>query len=334
MFSFKSSLRRVPALWTAPLWVGLTVTYCLAYNTGPLPSWYRWAPAVVASATFWPCALSYAAAFGLAIWAGGQVRRDCVWALAPTRSRLRIAAGALAVPIAVAWATLLAPVAIRLLSLRLAPTPVMAVAEPVVMMLGIGACWAISGFVIGQVAPRLVSAPIGVVATWYAVATSGSYEHPMWPRHMLGEIDAGLGFGERYRLVTVAVPLAFAAVIAAALTAVWLSSRIALRVGVIVVALVALVGCVHVAAPWPIASAPTTSASPPRRCHQGNPEVCIAATAGQVDNLAAIAHAVDGTLDTLRRAGVHTPTPSRIVDNLLVRGRGPLPDHVERIPHE
>lgn len=331
MFSLGTRLRRATVVWTAPLWIALTVVY-YSVDSGPVPPWRRWAPEQVAEAIGALCALSYAAAFGLAIWAGGQVRRDDVWTLAPARSRPRIAARALAAPIGLAWAIVLIPVAVRLASLRLAPVPVAATAEPVVMAMGIGVCWATGGFVVGQMAPRLLAAPVGVVAAWYLVIGSDSYLHPAWPRHVLGQIDGGLDFGERYRLVTVGVPLLFAAIAAAALAASWLARPMTLRIGVLVLAPIALVACAHVATGWKVGNPLVASASPPRSCHRGTPEVCIAATGGQASRLDEIVRTIDSTYAALRRAGVRPSVPSRIVDNLLVHGRHTHPAGVVRIP--
>lgn len=332
MFSFGTRLRRSATIWTAPLWIALTALYFLV-NRDPIHSWQRWAPMLSDWVTKSVGALSYAAAFGLAIWAGGQVKRDGVWTLAPARTRVRIVVGALAAPIGLACAIVVVPVAVRLVSLRLSPTPVVATAEPVVMTLGIAVCWAAGGFVVGQVAPRLLAAPIGVAASWYAVVSAASYDHPTWPRHVLGQIDGGLDFGERYRLVTVGVPLLFAAIAAAALIAIWMARLTVARIAVIVIAPAALVACAHIASGWRLGSAPVASASPPRNCDQGTTDVCIAATGGQVARLGDITHTVDATYAALRQAGIRTSVPARIVDSLLPRSRHrALPAGEVRVP--
>lgn len=278
---------------------------------GPL-----WAPQQVHVALLYFYAFSYAIACGLAAWDGGRLKRDRVWELAPGRSRYRVAAVALAPSVAAGWLILLLPVAMRLVETRLVPTP--ASLLPLAMGMGIVCAYAVVGCALGHIAPPLIAAPLSAVAVFYAVAKTGAYSDPVWPRHVSGQLDTSAAFGEQFSASAVLVPFLFAAAPALAVAAWWAGDgRRPWRTAAPPAALAVMALCVRIASDWPVAGAPVTAGHAPARCTGSAPRVCMAKTGGAVEDLDTVGREIATSLRRLEAAGVDVTVPTTVTDSLL-----------------
>ncbi|MET7292031.1 hypothetical protein ABZS79_07780 [Streptomyces griseoloalbus] len=321
--NLRARLRTTPAVWTAPLWVGIVIFYFFhalhledPYEeviAGPL-----WAPQQVAQSLFYFYAFAYAITCGLAVWEGGRLRRDGVWTLAPGRSRFRIAADVLLPVVCAGWLILGLPVVMRLIETRLFPTP--QALAPLLLGMGLVAAWAVIGCALGQFTTRLISAPLSAVAVYYLITKTGQVD-PVWLRHVSGAPDTSLDFGEQYRAVTLLVPFLFTASVAVAVAVWWLPAARAVqhgaRAGACAAAVAFMVLCAHAASGWGYGNGPISTGHASARCAGTAPRVCIADTGGAQDQLDEVRGQIIQSLATLRRAGVKVTVPTTVTDSLL-----------------
>lgn len=320
----RALLRSSAALWTAPVWGGIVAFYFFyalhfedSYEEvtgGPL-----WAAQQVAIALNYFYAFAYGITLGLATWEGGRLKQDRVWDLAPSRARWRVAGQALAPAVGAGWATLLLPVLMRLVETRLLPTP--AAVLPLVMGMGIVCAYAVVGSVLGHIAPRAIAAPVGAAATYYMINKSSAYSDPLWPRHLSGQLDTSVAFGEHYSPATVLLPFLVAAAVAAAVAAWWSRGprRLPLRLLATAAALATLVLSARTASGWGIADGPVSAGHAPVRCAGEAPRVCMAETGGAVERLDDVRSEVVESLEKLEVAGVDVTVPSTVTDGQLYR---------------
>ncbi|MEV0445843.1 hypothetical protein AB0I84_12930 [Streptomyces spectabilis] len=311
-------------MWTAPIWLGIIgfyYFYALHFEdpyeeviTGPL-----WAPEQVELALTYFYVFAYAITLGLAVWEGGRLRRDGVWQLAPGRSRYRVAADMLLPVVAAGWLILVLPVVMRLIETRLVPTP--AALMPLVMAMGIVCAYAVLGCAIGHLTPRVISAPLSAVAVFYVIVETVKYDDPVWPRHVSGQPDTSLGFGEEYGAATLFIPFLFVAALAAAVAVWWIrtatGARWAIRGTAAAAAVAAMVTCTNIASGWAIADGPVTSGHAAARCTGQAPRVCMAETGGAVEELGHVRGQIVRSVTRLREAGVKVQMPETVSDSLL-----------------
>ncbi|MFH9726931.1 hypothetical protein ACH4M4_28795 [Streptomyces sp. NPDC017254] len=319
---FRALLRSSAALWTAPVWGGIVAFYFFyalhfedSYEEvigGPL-----WAAEQVALALNYFYAFAYGITLGLATWEGGRLKRDRVWDLAPSRARWRVAGQALAPAVGAGWAILLLPVGMRLVETRLVPTPTALL--PLVMGMGIVCAYAVVGCVLGHLAPREIAAPVGAVAAYYMINKSSAYSDPLWPRHLSGQLDTSVAFGERYSLATVLLPFLVATAVAVAVAAWWNPAprRLPLRLLATAATVTTLVLSARTASGWGIADGPVSAGHAPVRCAGEAPRVCMAETGGAVERLDDVRSEVVESLEKLEAAGVNVSVPSTVTDGLL-----------------
>ncbi|MFJ6659828.1 hypothetical protein ACIQNG_26255 [Streptomyces sp. NPDC091377] len=321
--NLRARLRTTPAVWTAPLWVGIVVFYFFhalhledPYEeviAGPL-----WAPEQVAQSLFYFYAFAYAITCGLAVWEGGRLKRDGVWALAPGRSRYRVAADTLLPVVCAGWLILGLPVVMRLIETRLVPTP--QALAPLLLGMGLVVAWAVIGCAVGQFTPRLISAPLSSVAVYYLITKTGQSD-PLWLRHVSGAPDTSLAFGEQYRALTLLVPFLFTAALALAMAVWWLPAapavRHSTRAATAVAAVVVMTLCADAASGWGYGNGPVSAGHAPARCAGTAPKVCIAASGGAQDRLEEVRSEITRSITTLHRAGVEVTVPTAVSDNLL-----------------
>ncbi|KUL53713.1 hypothetical protein [Streptomyces sp. NRRL S-1521] len=322
--NLRTRLRTSPAVWTAPIWLGIIgfyYFYALHFEdsyqevvNGPL-----WAPEQVQAALSYFYAFAYGITLGLAVWEGGRLKRDGVWRLAPGRSRYRVAAHTLAPVVVAGWLVLVLPVVMRLIETRLMPTP--AALAPLIMAMGIVCAYSVIGCALGHLTPRMISAPLAAVAVFYLIVGTVKYDSPTWPRHLSGQPDTSLGFGEEYGAVTLFAPFLFIAVPAAATAAWWIrasgQARWAIRGSAAVAAVMLMAVCAHVAGGWAIAGGPVTSHHAAARCTGSAPRVCMAATGGAVGKLGQVRRQIVASTARLRAAGVEVRMPATVSDSLL-----------------
>lgn len=333
--NLRARLRTTPAVWTAPIWVGIIVFYFFhalhledPYEeviSGPL-----WGPQQVAQSLFYFYAFAYGITCGLAVWEGGRIKHDGVWNLAPARSRYRVAAHTLAPVIGAGWLVLALPVMMRLIETRLAPTP--HALAPLLLGMGLVVAWAVIGCALGHITPRLISAPLSAVVVYYVIVATGRSE-PVWLRHVSGAPDTSLSFGEQYEGLTLVIPFLFTMSVAVALAAWWLPAaravQQAVRATTGVAALVVMALCAQTASGWSHGDGPVSAGHAPASCTGTAPEVCLAETGGAVDRLGRVRSEIVDSVTELREAGVAVAMPERVSDSLLTGRHRKSPTRTE-----
>lgn len=324
---FISSLRSGSVRWAAPVVLLLTALYYVVNDTVPLSRYYNYAPALVAEPLTTLYALAYAVAAALACWESGRLRDAQIWALAPARSRYRIAANAVAPVIVLSWLVLLVPPAVSLARSATAPS-LDSMRLPLAGMV-LCVAHAVFGFAVGCWMPRVIATPILAVADWISVAFTSAVL-PYWPRHVSGQFDS-VGFGEVPRLVTTAVPVLLAWSIAAGLLILWLPHgwRILRVVVAAVVAVGGVFGAYRTAVDWP-ATAPVTGGHAEMRCAGDVPRMCVPEFNARY--LPQVQRETAHALRVLRDAGATSAQPRLITDSYVNgRQRKPSTDTVWRM---
>ncbi|MEU0333320.1 hypothetical protein [Streptomyces sp. NPDC006193] len=264
-------------------------------------------------------ALAYAVAAALSCWESGRLKSARIWALAPARSRYRIAANALVPVILLSWSVLLLPPAVSLARSATMPTP----DSLRLPLAGMVLCMAhaVLGFAVGCLVPRIIATPILAVADWITVAFTRAVL-PYWPRHVSGQFDAA-GFGEVPDLVTTAVPVLLAGGIAVGLMILWLPRGwFVLRVAVAAaVAVGGVLGAYRTAAGWS-AAAPMSTGHVAMSCAGSAPRLC--APAFDARYLPRTQRETAKALRVLRDAGATSARPTLITDS-YADGRRPRP---------
>ncbi|MER7191754.1 hypothetical protein [Streptomyces flaveolus] len=200
------------------------------------------------------------------------MRSARVWALAPARSRYRIAVNALAPVIVLSWLVLLVPAAVSLARSATLPT-LDSLRFPLAgMVLCVG--HAVIGFAVGCWVPRVIATPILAVADWITVAFTRAVL-PYWPRHVSGQFGS-IGYGEVPDLVTAAAPVLLVGGVAVGLLILWLPRGWGiLRVGVAAaVAVAGVLGAYRTAADWS-ATPPLTAGHVAMTCTGSAPRMCV-----------------------------------------------------------
>ncbi|MEU9668816.1 hypothetical protein AB0E25_25055 [Streptomyces bobili] len=264
-------------------------------------------------------ALAYATAAALACWESGRLRSAQIWALAPARSRYRIAANVLAPVIALSWLVLLLPPAVSLV--RSATMPTLDSLRLPLAALAVCVAHAVIGFAVGCWIPRIIATPLLAVGDWLLVAFTRAML-PYWPRHVSGQFGS-IGFGEVPRLVTTAVPLMLAGGIAVGLMILWLPHgwRV-LRVAVAaVVAVAGALGAYRTASDWP-AGPPITTGNVAMECTGTAPRMCVPEFNARY--LPQVQRDTAKVLSVLRDAGATSARPRLITDG-YVDGRHQKP---------
>jgi hypothetical protein len=309
---FSTTLRSGGVRWAAPAVLLLTLLYYLVGETAPLSTYYHYAPSIVAEPLKTLYALAYAVAAALSCWESGRLRSARIWALAPARSRYRIAANVLAPVIVLSWTVLLLPPTISLLRSATMPT-FDSLRLPVTGMM-LCVAHAVLGFAVGCWIPRVIATPILAVADWITVAFTRAVL-PYWPRHVSGQFGS-VGFGEVPSLVTAAAPLLLAGGIAAGLMVLWLPYgwRV-LRVAVAAtVAVGGVLGAYRTASDWS-ATPPLTAGNVAMTCAGSAPRMCVPEFNARY--LPQVQHDTAKALGVLRDARATSARPRLITDSYV-----------------
>ncbi|MER8028328.1 hypothetical protein ABTZ78_05040 [Streptomyces bauhiniae] len=307
---FSTSLRSGSVRWAGPAVILLTLLYYVVGETAPPSSYYHYAPSIVAEPLKTLYALAYATAAALSCWESGRLRAARVWALAPARSRYRIAANALAPVIALSWVVVLVPPAVSLA--RAATPPTLDSLRLPLAALVLCVAHAVLGFAVGCVLPRVIATPILAVADWIIIAFTRSVL-PYWPRHVSGQYGS-VGYGEVPDLVTAVVPVLLAGGIALGLVVLWLPVGLrALRVVVAAaIAVGGVLGAYRTAADWP-ATPPLTGGNVAMVCEGTAPRMCLPEL--NADRLPQVQRDTATALRVLRASGATSAAPRLITDS-------------------
>lgn len=307
-------VRASSATWATPVVLALLALYYKEHRLVGLSATHGYAPAILSYGfeSYYP--LAYAAAACLGCWESGRLRRDGVWVSAPVRSRVRIAAVALAPVWVLAWLTLLLPAVVLLVREGAAPSVSCLPLSAMTMLVSVA--YSVIGFTASLVVNRFVIAPILAAGVWYAVAASWSFSDPMWIRHVLGQYPTTLMFGELPTFSSLASHVLFVGGIATGLVLLALMrSRWALRLAL---ASAVTAGCTlssyAIVAGWG-ATPPLSQGNAPVSCVGIRPQVCLPrATDAAAEGIAADYRAV---AQDFARANVSVKVPQKIVDSLL-----------------
>ncbi|MGP4001165.1 DUF7224 domain-containing protein [Streptomyces sp. 8N706] len=288
----------------------LTLFYYFAGESAPLAVFHGYAPALVAAPLMTLYALAYAVAAALASWESGRLTSSGVWALAPARSRFRVAANVLLPVILLSWLVLLLPPSLSLV--RTGTLPTAGSLRLPVMALVLCVAHAVIGFGIGIRAPRMITAPLMAITVWVLVAFSRATQ-PYWLRHVSGQY-ADLDFGEVPAVASLVAPLLFGGGIAIGVALLWLPLRGLAARAVLACAVsgICTVSAYNVAHEWDH-NPPLATGQAPMECQGNAPKVCMPKATSS--NLAAVRKEVVSVLDALRSSGVKE-TPSVITDRL------------------
>ncbi|MDO0929782.1 hypothetical protein QQY24_32190 [Streptomyces sp. TG1A-8] len=309
---FTTSLRSGSVRWSAPAVLLLTLLYYAVGEQAPLSSYYHYAPTIVAEPLTTLYALAYAVAAALSCWESGRLRGARVWALAPARSRYRIAANSLAPVIVLSWSVLLLPPAISLVRSETMPS-LDSLRLPLAAMV-LCVAHAIIGFAVGCWVPRTIATPILAVIDWVTVAFTRAVL-PYWPRHVSGQFGS-VGFGEVPDLITAAVPVLLAGGIATGLMILWLpyGGRVLRVVCAAVVAVSGVLGAYRTAVDWPH-TPPLTAGHVVMACAGSAPRMCVPEFDARY--LSKAQHDTAKALRALRVAGAISTEPRLITDSYV-----------------
>ncbi|CAM5297853.1 hypothetical protein STENM223S_05675 [Streptomyces tendae] len=307
---FSTSLRSGSVRWAGPIVLALTLLYYLVGETAPLSSYHNYAPSIVAEPLKTLYALAYATAAALSCWESGRLRNARVLALAPARSRYRIAFNAVAPVIALSWLVLLLPAAVSLA--RSATLPTLDGLRLPLAGLVLCVAHAVLGFAVGCWVPRIIATPIVAVADWITVAFTRAVL-PYWPRHVSGQFGS-VGYGEVPDLVTAAVPVLLAGGVAVGLLVLWLpfGPRTARAVVAAALAVAGVLGAYRTASGWS-ATPPLTSGNVAMVCAGQAPRMCVPEFDAR--GLPQVQRETAKALAVLREAGATEARPALITDS-------------------
>lgn len=313
-------LRLSSALWASPVALGVTLYYFyvifdsdFAYSRGAI----EYAPEVVSFALNPAAALAYAAAASLAAWESGRLRDSGVWAIAPYRSRYRIAAQALLPVMLLTWLMLLIPAIGGLLRENVTPTlpsfPLLATC------MAVSAAHCVIGFAVGRVVPKLIAAPILAMGIFYIVAASASSGEAFWPRHLLGQYHGVLAFGTTLPFKALAPHILFAGGLAAGAAILWVRprnhrNRLVVPAAALAVAVAGTTTAYAQVSSWGPAT-PLSVGHAELTCAGKAPRLCVP-RAGRADPAEARAD-VTAVTEQLKQAGVKVDLPEAIQDNVI-----------------
>ncbi|MFH9068670.1 hypothetical protein [Streptomyces alboflavus] len=324
---FAALVRTSSALWAAPPALGLVLFYFhvsfsrdYEFTRGDIP----YALETVSFVLDPLYALAYATASSLAAWESGRMNRAGVWASAPARSRHAIAAHTLLPVLVLAWAMLLFPVGLGLLSEGTALTP--DCAPLLIMALFVAAAHGVIGFAVGLVVPRLVAPPLLAAGVFYGVASSASSGERMWPRHVSGAFSTVLSFGERTTWTALAPQFLFTGSIALGLALLGVTARnrgvrTAVPVLSCVVALTGTLAAYDIAEGWGH-TAPLSVGHARMTCAGSAPRVCVPVAGGAEP--AEVRAEAEAVVRELAAAGVRVTLPRTMSDS-VVNGAHPRP---------
>lgn len=190
----RTLIRSSSALPALPLALGLVVLYYVVNTAKQIDFWpYAYAPTLVEQPLEPMYALGCALVSGVAAWQGARLREAGVWRAGAYRRRWEIIGLALAPVVALGWLMLLAPVAMAFAE---RPTwPTLDSLPPLLLGMVLVCAHAVIGFSVGRWVPPLLAAPALMCLVFVGMAFPQSFT-TMWPRHMVGDYEASLGFGE------------------------------------------------------------------------------------------------------------------------------------------
>lgn len=306
-------IRTSPALWAAPVAIGLPLLYYIGGPGQPPKVTYGYAPTITSYPLMYTYPFAYAIASALGVWVSGALRGAGVWSMNYTRSPYRIATHSLAPVIGLAWLTLILPPALALAQAGVWPT--WDSLSPLMVGMIVSVEHTVIGFAIGCRVPRIVAAPVMAVATWVAVAFTVTVDAP-WVRHISGQHYEPLMFGEAPVFAGLWPHVAFTGSIALAIVLLWVPTRRRVIV-YLAAAAVAIAGTIstYEAVKDYGYNPPLKNYAAPMSCTETDEKVRVCMPSATSRALPQAAASVDRVLEDFRRAGLPR-TPKQIIDSL------------------
>ncbi|MFD0420517.1 DUF7224 domain-containing protein [Streptomyces parvus] len=311
----------------SPFLLGISLFYYFGDASPPSQN-YGHAPTIVSFPLFYLCSFAYAAASALAAWEAGTITKTGVWDWSPTRSKYRVAAEALLPTVCVAWAMLVVPVTLGLVTTATFPTLVSL--GPLFMAMALCVAHTVIGFAIGLRLPRPVAAPVLAVVTWIVVAFTISLDPP-WLRQLSGLCFEYLMFGEALTFSALWPPVLLLGGLAAALASLWSGKRVVtvpVALALVVVGTLVSFDEVKDRGYFPPIATGVTEMTCARK--PGEPEICMPRVTSSA--LPGIQQAAASVLAGFREAGVERNP--RLITDTLPYGRfvPPSTQQVWRVP--
>ncbi|TJZ49471.1 hypothetical protein FCH28_24495 [Streptomyces piniterrae] len=303
--------RSSSAAWGALFAIPLTLFYYFVTVSRLIDDDLHYAPTAVSYALTPMYAFAYAVASCLGAWESGRLESGGVWALAPARSRYRVAADVLLPVACISSLMVVLPAVLALVESGAVPT--IGSLGPLALAVILCCAHAVIGFGVGKVVPRSIAAPILAVAVWILVAFSRSIL-PYWPRHISGQFSSRLMFGEEATLASLLPHLLFTGGIGVAVAALWLPLRHGLvRVPLAAVtAIASMVGATNIVSDWDH-DPPLAIGRGAMRCTGSAPVVCMPEE--KSTRLNAVHRAAVSVLSDFKAAGVDR-SPTKITDSI------------------
>lgn len=314
-------IRTSPALWAAPVAIGLPLQYYIGGPGQPPKVTYGYAPIITSYPLMYTYPFAYAVASALGVWVSGALREAGVWDTNHTRSRYRIAAHSLAPVVGLAWLALIVPPALALV--RAGVWPTWDSISPLVVGMIVSVAHTVIGFAVGLRVPRVVAAPVMAVATWVAVAFTVTVDAP-WVRHVSGQHYEPLMFGEAPVFAGLWPHVAFTGSIALAVVLLWLPARrrTAVYLTAAAVAVAGTAGTYEAVKGYGY-NPPLKNYAAPMSCAEADANVRVCMPSATSRNLRQATADVDSVLEDFRRAGLPR-APREVVDS-LPEGRSTVP---------
>ncbi|MEU8680401.1 hypothetical protein [Streptomyces sp. NPDC048611] len=298
----------------------LVFTFFVAYSSGSLAQYDNRHPPTVSAAAFQALILAASAAAGCGAWEAGRLRQSGIWDMAPWRSRYRIAAQRLSLPVALGIAVMAVMTVMRFVQASVFPD---AASLPVVAVgLLLPVPYAVIGFAIGNVSRSpVVCAPLVMAGTWFFIGYAGnnSTDIPgtLWLRHAAAYTMSSPEIDQAISPAGLLVPVMFTCTVAGSAMLLWGPWRSAVRITLAgLVAVAGLAASCAVTSGWGYRTPMITSAQAEKCSTRAGVDVCVPEL--YQDMLPRVRTTAGPIVERLHRAGV--PAPRKVIYTRLEPG--------------
>lgn len=310
----------------------LVFTFFVAYSSGSLGQYDNRHAPTVSAAAYQALIFAASAAAGCGAWEAGRLRQSGIWEMAPWRSKYRIAAQRLSLPVALGVAVMGVMTVTRFVQASVFPDAASLPAVVIGLLLPVP--YAVIGFAIGNVSRSpAVCAPLVMAGTWFFIGYAGnnSTDIPgtLWLRHAAAYTMSSPEIDQVISPVGLLVPVVFTCAVAGSATLLWGPWRSAVRIslaGLLAVAGLAT-SCV-VASNWGYHTPMITSPLAGKCSYRAGVHVCVPEL--YQDMLPRVQATASSTVEHLHRAGV--PVPKKVTYTRLDAGAGPEVWHIWFLP--
>ncbi|MFG2490481.1 hypothetical protein ACGFSD_05340 [Streptomyces caniferus] len=310
----------------------LVFTFFVAYSSGNLAQYDNRHPPTVSAAAFQALIFAAATVAGCGAWEAGRLRQSGIWDLAPWRSKYRIAAQRLSLPVALGVAVMMVMTVMRFVQASVFPDAASLPAVVIGLLLPIP--YAVIGFAIGNVSRSpVICAPLVMAGTWFFIGYAGnnSTDIPgtLWLRHATAYTMSSPEIDQVISPVALLVPVVFTCAVAGAATLLWGPWRSATRIALAgLLAVSGLATSCAVASSWGYRTPMTTSALAEKCSNLAGVNVCVPEL--YQDMLPRVQTTASSIVERLHRAGV--PAPKKVTHTRLDASAGLEVWHIWFLP--